>query len=101
MQDKPPTAKEVLNNEFFVKGMTPGEVAKNHGIRPATLQIWCDNRGIQYPETGPRDHIKSLTKSDIELDFPDVETPDYTAKWEKERNENNEDDEDLDGALDW
>lgn len=97
MGDKPPTGKYVITNQLFGKGMTPEEVAKYQGIHIDTLQTWCDNWGIQYPETGPRNHIKSMTKSQISLDYPDVDIPDYIASWEDEYNGGNS----SGGALDW
>ena len=96
----PPTGKYVITNQLYGKGMDPGEVAKYQGIHIDTLQKWCDDWGIQYPEDGVEKHIRSLAKSEIKLDYPEVDIPNYTAKWEKE--DNSEDNSnDLDGALDW
>jgi hypothetical protein len=99
MDDPPPTGKYVITNQFFGKGMTPEEVAKYQGIHIDTLQTWCDNWGIQYPEPDPETHVKSLSKSNISLNYSDVDVPDYTASWEKEKDNNKSDS--LDGALDW
>lgn len=95
--DLPPTGKYVITNQFYSKGMSPEEVAKYQGIHIDTLQTWCDNWGIQYPEPDPETHVKSLSKSEISLEYPDVDIPEYTASWEKEENDSDE----SNGALDW